>query len=99
MKCLLRNVLGRFSQNIGWSPIAAALVVLVSSVATLAQTPSLVSDPEDGGELGDALTLTFLQIMKDPIAIRFEGAGGVEFLCEWQTFGGLLPNMILTCTP
>ncbi|MCL4177905.1 MAG: hypothetical protein KJ072_09185 [Verrucomicrobia bacterium] len=67
--------------------------------AALAQSPGLMSSPEDGGEFDGSLVLTFFQEMKDPIAIRFEGAGGVEFDCVWMTFGGMLPNMILECTP
>lgn len=57
------------------------------------------SEPEDGGDFAGVFTLTFVSEMQETIALRFEGAGGVQFDYEWMTFGGLLPPQILECTP
>lgn len=80
---------------------AALCLTLIVSLAlpSLAQVPVVFSDPEDGGEFSEMLTLTFLEEMRDTIAIEFQGAGGVAFDCAWQTFGGLIPNQILECVP
>jgi len=74
------------------SILAAALMIPVSA-------QDYFSEPEDGGDFAGVFTLTFVSEMQETIALRFEGAGGVQFDYEWMTFGGLLPPQILECTP
>jgi hypothetical protein len=81
-----------------------AFVSVVASIFTAAllipvSAQDYFSEPEDGGDFTGAFTLTFVSEMQETIALRFEGAGGVQFDCEWMTFGGLLPPQILECTP
>lgn len=78
---------------------AVAVFWILAILPAWAQLPEFVTDPEDGGEFSDQFTITFLQVMQDPIAIRFEGTGGVQFDAAWENFGGVIPNQILICTP